>query len=152
MLHIRKLRALKNCTYMENARRRRHILRFGKFSAVSVISSLIDIALFAVFVFFLRPLFPRLYIILSTAAARLLSSLFNFSMNHLLVFKSTQKPQRTALRYFVLVMIQMACSALLVTALCRLLPVNEVLVKFGVDTVLFLISYQVQHRLVFRAG
>lgn len=137
---------------MKHASRRHHIFRFGKFSAVSVISSLIDMALFAVFVFFLRPLFPRLYIVLSTAAARVLSSLFNFSVNHHLVFKSTQKPQRTALRYFVLVMIQMTCSALSVTALCRLLPANEVAVKLGVDTVLFLISYQIQHRLVFGAG
>lgn len=134
---------------MQKARHKERILRFSKFSAVSVISALIDMGLFALLVHFTRELFPHMYIPAATVAARIVSSLCNYGLTHRVVFRSDKKPQRTALRYYILVIAQMVCSAAAVSLLHRYLPVQEVMLKLVVDSVLFLMSYQVQKHLVF---
>jgi hypothetical protein len=56
-----------------------------------------------------------------------------------------------AIKYFSLAIIQMSCSALLVTGLIKIWPKGiEVVYKMGVDTVLFFISYAIQQRLVYK--
>jgi len=52
--------------------------------------------------------------------------------------------------YLSLCILQMAASAALVSLTYHLLPLDEVLVKIIIDTCLFLISYQIQKRFIFK--
>lgn len=89
-------------------------------------------------------------IIVSTVAARVLSSLYNFLINRNIVFKSAGGTSRQALRYYALCVTQLILSAAFVVLLDTLLGWNKTLEKALVDGVLFLVSYQVQRIWVFR--
>ena len=125
--------------------------RFIKFFLSSMSSCLLDLLLFWVFCYFLKKKEPVLYITYSTVAARVISAVYNYSLNYKVVFKSQENAGKAAVKYFLLAVMQMGCSAVLVTGLVRMLPgAKEVLVKAVVDTTLFFISYAVQQRLVFK--
>lgn len=85
----------------------------------------------------------------ATALARLVSSIYNYSVNRKVVFASQEKVSRTLWRYYGLCILQGACSAGLVSVLVLSLPVSGTLCKIVVDTLLFLISYRIQRRFVF---
>ena len=121
-----------------------------KFVASSLASSIVDIVMFSVFVAILRPFALSNYIVFATVAARVISALFNYFVNSNLVFESSDATHKTMLKYFALCAVQMAASALLVTAIFSVLPYSEVGVKIVVDMVLFLISFQIQNRFIFR--
>ncbi len=110
-------------------------------------SFVLDIILFYIFC----KLFASFedYIAIATVIARVCSAIFNYAINYTKVFKSKETILKSALKYFGLAVIQMSCSALLVTLGVRLTHANEVLIKIIVDTILFFISFKVQQRLVF---
>lgn len=85
-------------------------------------------------------------------AARVVSSLFNYWMNARHVFKGGVNGG-TLLRYYLLAAVQICVSALLVFAaentLGILSPALVTLTKIVVDTVLFFVSFRIQHRWVF---
>ncbi|MBO4266301.1 MAG: bifunctional glycosyltransferase family 2/GtrA family protein [Lachnospiraceae bacterium] len=83
---------------------------------------------------------------ISTAAARVISSLFNYTINKKLVFKSGRGPE-TLFMYYGLCIVQMACSAALVSLVSAVIPVQ--IAKIIVDTLLFVISYRLQKRFIF---
>lgn len=155
----------------------RRFATFLRYSAVSLSSSLIDMGMFQVFVLLLRASAPARYILLSTVLARVISSVYNFLMNYRVVFRAHKSaaaaqpdPVRTevgteihhtapggsvslaaaAPRYFTLVVVQMLCSAFLVSTFYRLTGLPELVVKILVDACLFVVSYQIQKHLVFR--
>lgn len=123
---------------------------FIKFMGVSITSFLIDISLFQLFVFILRFTFDRRRIVIATVLARAGSSLFNYSMNRSFVFKSKKKWNKTIIGYYLLVIAEGALSAGSVYLLYRLTGFREVLLKVGVDLVIFLISYRIQKLVVFK--
>ena len=126
--------------------------RFAKFSAASLSSCVLDLFLFAVFCRLLRGRLGA-YIAVSTVLARLLSASYNYAMNYKVVFKSSEKVRTSGIKYVVLAAVQMSLSAVLVSGGKILLPAaEEVLIKVVVDSVLFLVSYAVQKRFVFRTG
>ena len=123
--------------------------KYLKYVFASVSSCVIDLALFAVFCFFLKGRLPA-YITVSTVLARAISSVYNYVITYKVVFASKQKVAVSGMKFFILVLVQMGLSALLVTAGCALLPfAPEVAVKAVVDTVLFFISYKVQQKYIF---
>lgn len=125
----------------------RQLLRFF-FSSVS--SFVLDVALFAFFCSFFKTLHLVLYITAATTAARVISAVYNYLVNYKLVFKSVQRHGRSAVRYFVLALVQLSLSALFVTLGVRIFSSHsEVQVKIVVDVLLFFISYAVQRRYVF---
>lgn len=125
--------------------------RFIKFIFSSVSSCLLDLLIFGILCFFLKQKAPMFYIIYSTVIARIISAIYNYAMNFKFVFKSNEDIGKAAIKYFLLAIIQMSCSALLVTGLVRAFPKGiEVLFKAIVDTILFFISYSIQQRLVFK--
>ena len=74
-------------------------------------------------------------------------------MNYKVVFKSSEKVRTSGIKYVVLAAVQMSLSAILVSGGKILLPAaEEVLIKAVVDSILFLVSYAVQKRFVFRTG
>lgn len=85
--------------------------------------------------------------------ARAISSLLNFLVNARLVFEG-QADRRSLVRYYILALFQIALSASLVFLAEGLFaitsPALATLAKIVVDTVLFFISFRVQHNWVFR--
>ena len=125
--------------------------KFVKYLFASLSSSVVDIMLFAVFCGLLRTRLAT-YVAVSTVLARLISASYNYAVNYKVVFKSKEHPGMAAARYAALAVVQMACSALLVSggvALFRALP--EVVVKIVVDVLLFFVSYHIQQNFVFNS-
>lgn len=122
---------------------------FFRYLLSSLSSFLVDIILFA---FGTKILFhgTSLYIPLSTLFARVFSGMYNYLINRNIVFKSKASYVFSGFSYLILCIVQMAASAALVSLVCFFLPFDEVLVKIIIDSCLFLISYQVQKRLIFK--
>ncbi len=124
---------------------------FGKFLFSSLSSSVIDILLFSLFCFLLRDRAGALYITLATVFARVISAFYNYILNYRIVFKSSENHGMAAGKYFLLAVVQMACSALLVNLLFGLTGgFSEVVLKIIVDVCLFFISFQIQREFVYK--
>ena len=84
--------------------------------------------------------------------ARACSSFYNFNINRL-VYESKEKYGRAMLRYYVVVVLQLAASTLLLTLFLHLFHVRSdngsTLVKALVDGGLFVVNYFVQKHWVF---
>ena len=136
----------------------RHIFRswrsFAAFTASSAACFLLDNGLFTLLnaVALARmPDGPRE--LAATAGARVVSSVVNFLLNRRLVFRSKSAAGRSAGRYFLLAAAQCGLSALLVYLINTLLGASNVMetaVKIPVDMLLFLISYSIQKKWVFK--
>ena len=124
-----------------------------KYVGSSIASWAIDNIIFNVLEFVLIGLTVSLRIFISTAAARALSSVFNFSLNRNAVFKSQSGLKQTVVRYYILWFCQLACSYALVYIATKLLALSIVLsgiAKIIIDLALFFVSYQIQKRWVFK--
>ncbi len=124
---------------------------FGRFLFSSLSSSVLDLILFSVFCYFLKEgeWGSLSYIGIATVAARVLSALYNYSINYKVVFQSSNSVRNTIWKYTLLAVVQMACSAFLVSSLYPLFGGYEVLVKIPVDVGLFFISFVIQRELVY---
>lgn len=124
--------------------------RFLLFIFASLSSSIVDLCLFALFCFLFKPISGAMYITISTVLARIISATYNYAINYKKVFRSEESILRSAMKYACLAVIQMACSAALVTGGVRLLTVcPEVIIKVAVDTFLFFASYKIQQKIIF---
>ena len=123
---------------------------FLRFIVASLSSAAIDLGLFALFTFMLRNTIPAYYILISTIIARVISSLYNFFINRQGVFKSQAGLVKTMVKYYLLAVCQMVLSALGVIWLFGALGGSETLIKIVVDTILFMISFQIQREWVFK--
>ena len=123
---------------------------FFSYTAVSLSSFVVDYGIFCLAAAVLAGAADASRIWISTAAARVVSSLYNYLMNRTVVFRSEKPARQTFIRFFLLCAVQMCCSAVLVLLLTRALRWPAQAVKPVVDTLLFLVSYQVQRRWVFR--
>lgn len=124
-----------------------------KYTCSSIASWVIDNAIFNILEFVLIGLAVSLRIFISTAAARVLSSIFNFTLNRKAVFKSQTGLRQTIIRYYILWFCQLVCSYVLVYIATKLLALSVVLsgvAKIIIDLLLFLASYQIQKRWVFK--
>lgn len=87
--------------------------------------------------------------------ARVISSLFNFFVNAKVVF-GDRAGKKSMVRYYALALIQIAVSAGAVYLLEHILsvssPLLSTLIKTVVDTILFFVSFRVQHKWVFAEG
>ena len=125
--------------------------RFVKYIFSSVSACLLDLLIFGIACSLLKQKQPALYITYATVIARVVSAVYNYLINYRIVFKSNEDSGKAAVKYFLLAVVQMSCSALLVTGLSRIWPDGiEVLLKAIVDTALFFISYAIQQRFVFK--
>lgn len=115
------------------------------FSAVS--SFILDILLFTLFVNLIIDS-VNYYILLATIMARIISSLYNFSINNKLIFKKSNK--NSLLKYAILVIIQMFVSGYSVMYLNAILPVYYLFIKIGVDIVIFFVNFIIQRTWVFK--
>lgn len=124
---------------------------FGKFILSSLSSSIVDLLLFQLFCSLLRTNIAGIkYVAIATILARIISAIYNYLVNFYFVFKSKKSYSQSAVRYFLLAVLQMGCSALLTTGLISITGINfELAVKIPVDTLLFLLSYHIQKQYVY---
>lgn len=126
--------------------------RFVKFALSGLVSFGIDISLFALFIHLLDAA-NLSAVMLATVAARLLSAVANYLLNHQVVFEG--RGERTLVKYLAVMVVQMGLSGLLTTACSAALhlvgqdTLGMTLSKIVIDFLLFLLSYQVQKRLIF---
>lgn len=123
---------------------------FAKFIVSSLGSFVVDLLLFTLFCYWLKFLGQATAIVVASYAARVLSALFNYTMNKSTVFKKQGNVGRTLLRYVILCACQITASAFATWGLVLLTSFNETLVKAVVDCVLFLISFRIQRGWVFK--
>ncbi len=90
----------------------------------------------------------------SQVIARALSSVFNFNMNDLYVFRSKENYWKAMGKYYCLCLPQtfvtVVCLTALVTALNISVPVIATLVKILLELVIFVLSYFIQNKWVFK--
>lgn len=122
---------------------------FGSFA-----SFLIDIAIFtAVNFLLLNVMEASVRIFVSTLTARTVSSIFNYCYNRNAVFEHSGRVASSVLRYYTLCVVQLCMSygmVYFITKILSLGPVLTTVAKAAVDTVLFIISFQIQRIWVFR--
>lgn len=111
----------------------------------SISAAGIDLILFKLFLMVLAEVDSASRIIYSTIAARLSSSARNFMLNQKFVFQSTGKVLQKAGKYYMLCFFEMLFSTLGVTIINYMLAGNEVIEKIIVDSILFLVSFKIQH-------
>ena len=119
------------------------IMKGIKYIFSSGTSFVLDLLLFTLF----NSLFNN--ILISTVLARVLSSLYNYFMNSRLVFKSYTK--NSIYKYYLLVVIQMFVSAALVSGLSLIFDsINDTIIKFFVDIIIFIVNYFIQKEVIFK--
>jgi dolichol-phosphate mannosyltransferase len=127
--------------------------KFILYSITSVAASILDVILFGIFT---SVTFKgnSLAIIYGTVLARLISASVNYLLtkNFVFHFKSdaAQTQARSAGMFMALSAVQCALSALSVSILNFVLGGNLVGIKVLVDTVLFFVSYKLQHKYIFK--
>ena len=131
------------------------LAHFFRYTLSSIASSVVDIGLFALFARLFSGSLTGLPLdAAATGLARLISSLFNFSVNKKLVFRSDVKTGAALARYYALALPLMAAQALLTDGFTALLKLQQgsllhTLVYALVMTVLYFVSYSIQQRWVF---
>ena len=118
-------------------------------------SALVDEGVFYLLSLFVN--FGGLTKLFNVAAARLVSSLFNFTINRTKVFSGRETVERSLAKYYALAIPQMLVSTLLlyvVTWLLGLTGLNlgaglTTVIKAVIDTVLFFVSFRIQQQWVF---
>lgn len=113
-----------------------------KFSCSSLISFLVDYALFIIFNLLFQNILP------ANILARVFSSALNYNLNKKLVFSKNNK--YSLLKYYALVVIILLLNTLLLELFVKTLLMNEFLAKVIVEVLLFILSYIVQRIYVFK--
>lgn len=125
---------------------------FFLFAGSSVISFLIDQGGFNLFRFLLPKAFSlsaEVLITLSTLLSRVISAVFNYTVNKKIVFKEEKQKSKNGLRYIILAVGVAAASAVGVIALSWV-KVPVWLGKIMVDILLYFVSYRIQREWVFK--
>lgn len=123
---------------------------FFRYVISSLSSSILDLAAFQLFVLVLSFLQTNIALVVSTVAARIISSLFNFYVNKTVVFQKKSNGKIQLIKYYILCVLQMSVSALALVGVHTLFAGNKLVEKIIVDGLLFLISYQIQRIWVFK--
>lgn len=128
---------------------------FLKFCTSSLASFLLDNAVFTMMIYAVQALglLRRYDILLSLVVARLISSAFNYFCNQKVVFCSRSSVSSSVMRYAILAIGTVISSYVLTaifSAVFNALGATITVVKIGVETVLFFLSYQAQKRWVFK--
>ena len=120
----------------------------------SATSCFVDYLIFTILVFFLEDKMTRwMKLLFAVFPARAVSSMVNYTLNRKAVFRSEAPVKQTIVRYYALCVVQTACSYGMVFLLSTLLDAGsflEVWLKVIVDVFLFMISFRIQQRWVFR--
>lgn len=124
--------------------------RFLRFIFSSFSSSILDLLLFSLFCMLFQNKYPTIYAGIATVTARCLSALYNYLINYKLVFKSRKNVVKASIRYAILAVIQMSCSAFAIVLALKIFPNGaKIVFKIIIDTILFLLSFKIQQKFIF---
>lgn len=115
-----------------------------KFSLSSFISFIIDYLLYTIIILLSNNL------ILSNIIARLISSTTNYIINKKIVFRSKNKVSKSIIEYFLLAILILTINTFILDVLVNKLSINALLAKPLVETFLFILSYLIQHKFIFK--
>ncbi|KXT72203.1 Glycosyltransferase involved in cell wall biogenesis [Streptococcus sp. DD10] len=121
-----------------------------KFALSSVASFLIDYLLYVFFIFILSAVPSVLRILLANTIARTGSAIFNFSVNKNLVFQNKDSLSKTGIGYAGLVLTIFILDTMLITLFYHIFGLNLLLVKIIVGLLLFVLSWFVQKKFIFK--
>jgi glycosyltransferase involved in cell wall biosynthesis len=122
-----------------------------KYSFSTLASGIVDILCFILLTSLLLVAFPlKSRLFFATLVARILSSSFNFYLNRKLVFRGENKLSESIVKYYILFVGLIIASYLLVLSANLLIGANVILAKICIDTILGILSYQVQLHWVFK--
>lgn len=129
----------------------------AKFMLSSLSCSIIDLGAFTLLNLGLIELFGANEsgrVLVATVAARVISSLVNFTLNRRRVFKAQNNIAKAMLKYYILCVIQLLVSFLCVSGLTMLFSAEQSLwqslIKMVIDTILFFISFRIQRDWVYK--
>ncbi|MDD4624199.1 MAG: glycosyltransferase [Bacilli bacterium] len=117
---------------------------FLKYIASSLSAFLLDIILFTLL---LNIINTKENILIATIIGRIISSMYNFSINKIIFHKSSKSSKY---KYFLLVIIQMFVSGLSVTFLSKIINISSIIIKVFVDTIIFVVNFIIQREWVFK--
>ena len=141
-------------TVMDFVKKYLTIMKYGLSAGASAI---IDLLLFYLALYAFEWLGPgttdnsEWIVVAATVFARVLSSLFNYSVNRNVVFQSASR--NSFVKYYILCIVQMMASAGLVAFFTSLFPTGKfgkLVIKLMVDTCLFFLSFCIQREWVFK--
>lgn len=127
---------------------------FARFLISALASAAVDLGIAWFLLDFLRPFFQLEYfrILVASAMARVISIGVNYLINRKFVFQEKKADGQSLIRYLLLCVLIILFSTTGVYGLYRSFGVNEKIGKIICDTLLFVLSYQVQQRWVFAKG
>lgn len=112
------------------------------FSSTS--SFIIDIVVFSILSIWFN-------IILSSYLARLISSIYNYIINKVIVFENkTKKNIKSFILYFLLVLINITISGFSVDFIYKNIHLNATITKVLIDTIIFIANYYLQKYIIFK--
>lgn len=126
--------------------------KFFKFAFSGISSAVLDILLFTLIYGLIGGMIKdSVSILIATVGARVFSSLFNYLVNRNIVFKAG-KGRNTLVKYYLLCLVQTLASWGLVNGGYVLFEkfIHPSVIKVVIDALLFLVSFQIQQRWVFR--
>ena len=135
------------------------LAHFFRYTISSLLSAAVDTGVFSLLSWLLQGILTgTLLTAVPTVAARVVSSLFNFFLNKKLVFHSKASTGKALLRYYALAIPQLCLQFGFTEGAYRLFRIADsqtglrTLIYVVVMTVLFILSYMIQQRWVFRAN
>ena len=125
------------------------IKNLGWYFFSSILSSVIDVGVFAFMFWVLQVSSLTLKTLIATVTARVVSSLVNFTFNYKFVFSSSS--HKSLVRYYILWFFQLIASFSFARLWAQFITIKTIvsLLKAISDILLALLSYQIQSRWVF---
>ena len=118
--------------------------RLFKYIISSIASFFVDYGLYSLIIFLSDNL------ILANVSARVISSTFNYTLNKNMVFEDKEKVSKSLFKYYLLAIIILSLNTGLLTLAVKVLGWNKYVSKLIIEILLFIISYTVQKKIVFK--
>ena len=120
-----------------------------RFLVTSLVSSLLDINLFTIFLNVFSNL-GDLAVIFSTFIARIIADFMNFNLTKYFVFDSNEESKSILVKYYLLGFVKMIMSAVFVILISKVIFISKTLIKIVVDIVLYFFNYRIQKKYIFK--
>lgn len=121
-----------------------------KFSASSLVSFLLDYALYSLLTVLTGGLSPAVSLATSNIFARIVSASANYTINRKLVFQSDKSMWKSALQYFVLATVILTGNTMVLSILTEQLNINRFSAKLLTELIFFLLSWSIQRFFIFK--
>ena len=126
------------------------VIRLAKYMRNSWLSAFIDISVYTVVLYMVKPLLGiGNAIIIATIVARIISSLVNFNLNKALFLEKNSNHTRFFIRYYMLWLSFLIATTTITYLINHVFATNAVIAKMISDMGLGIISYQTQKHWVF---